>query len=197
MSSRDHIFITYYHFGNQYTSDKSDSEYSELTAALCRPRFDVTLSESADLDASPPLASPEEQYRKIRDAALKESAVTIVLISSDTWRRKEIDWEIAASLFEAADRPSSGLLGIVLPSFHGKRYPLIANDTYVRLENSRAYVSRRAVPERLAINLESGFARLYDWSDNPDELQGWIEEALQRRREVSPDNSLAMLRRNR
>jgi hypothetical protein len=195
MNSRENVFVNYYHDGRQDGTGEADSDYGDIFEGLCRNQFDLTVSGIVDEEV--PSSSGDDTLRSLREELLGNSAVTVVLIGNETWRRKHVDWTIAASLQHTQVQWHSGLVGILLPSFLGKRYPLIPNDDYVRLENSKALVKRQAIPERLAINLDNGFARLYDWSDDPGEVQQWIHEALLRRDSVIPDNALSILQRNR
>ncbi|MCR2052859.1 TIR domain-containing protein [Actinomyces bowdenii] len=53
---------------------------------------------------------------QIRAKYLRNTTVTIVMIGKNTWGRKFVDWEIAASLRNTVTHSASGLLGITLPS---------------------------------------------------------------------------------
>lgn len=46
-------------------------------------------------------------------------------------------------------------------------------------------------------NVECGFATIHNWSENPDEVQGWVHAAFQRRNTVLPDNSYPSFANNR
>ena len=71
--------------------------------------------------------------RKIRENYLRDTSVTIVMIGKETWKRKFVDWEIAASLSNTAQIVASGLTAITLPSaadYYDKRLPDRLNDNW-------------------------------------------------------------------
>ena len=116
----------------------------------------------------------EALQQKIRNEYLKDSMVTVVLIGTDTWKRKHVDWEIGSSIRETENGPRSGLLGIILP-------------TYYR-DNITKY-NRYTIPPRLYYNIKCGFASIYDWDTDPAIIQKWIHDAFERRNKIDPDNS--------
>ena len=52
----------------------------------------------------------------IRDNYLRNSTVTILLVGTETARRKHIDWEIYSSRYDGTVNKKSGILVINLPS---------------------------------------------------------------------------------
>jgi len=121
-----------------------------------------------------PNSDAEILQQKIRNVYLKDSTVTIVLIGSETWKRKHVDWEIGASIRKTQNSPSSGLLGIVLPT-----YP----------QNGMTEYNQHTIPPRLYDNIKCGFASIHDWDTDPFIVQEWIHEAFEQRNKVDPDNS--------
>lgn len=92
---------------------------------------------------------------QIRRRFLADSTVTIVLIGSCTWARRFVDWEIQSSLRQPADGSPNGLLGILLnPS-----------------------ATTGTAPQRLRLNLDSGYAKWYKHPRNASSLSSWIHEA--------------------
>jgi hypothetical protein len=122
--------------------------------------------------------------QKIRDEYLRDSTVTVVLIGSETWKRKHVDWEIGSSIRNTAYNPRSGLLGILLPSYPS---PYNAPNNY----------QSQTIPPRLHDNIECGFAKIYNWTDNSSTVQSWIHEAFQNRSRINPDNSYPNFINNR
>ena len=123
----------------------------------------------------------EEIDRRIREKHLRDSTVTVVLIGTDTWRRKFVDWEMAATIRDTEFNPRSGLLGILLPT-----HPSFAQTAY------HPYIT----PSRLHYNVECGFAKVYNWSESPNIVASWIDAAFRRRNEVIPDNSSVRFAKN-
>ena len=56
---------------------------------------------------------------------------------------------------------------------------------------------KHTIPPRLSDNIQCGFAKIYNWNDNPYEVQKWIHEAFERRNKVNPDNSSPSFVNNR
>jgi hypothetical protein len=120
--------------------------------------------------------------QKIRDEYLRDSTVTVVLIGSQTWQRKHVDWEISSSIRDTQLNARSGLLGIFLPS-----HPDYNKEKY----------NPNIIPPRLYDNAKCEFANLYDWNTNPNAVQSWIHEAFERRNKINPDNSYPLFVNNR
>ena len=122
--------------------------------------------------------------QKIRDEFIRDATVTVVLIGPCTWQRKHVDWEIGSSLRDTHRNPRCGLLGILLPNhanYGTKRY------------------TSRLIPPRLADNCrgQDPFARICDWSDDPESVGNWIHRAFSRRNGTPPNNSRQQFARNR
>ena len=103
--------------------------------------------------------------QKIRDDYLKDSTVTIVLVGTETKKRKHVDWEIYSSMFNGRVNKQSGVLVINLPSTgtttytaaHGddeKRIIYPENSSWISITSRADYESRYAyVPDRIVDNL--------------------------------------------
>jgi hypothetical protein len=118
----------------------------------------------------------------IRDKYLRDTSVTVVLIGNDTWKRKHVDWEISSSIRKTELNPRSGLIGILLPTY--RRPGLGKYNPYT-------------IPPRLYDNINNDFAAIYEWSNNPNEIRGWIDEAYKRKSRINPDNSRPLFGKNR
>lgn len=174
LGQRHKTFVSYHHANDQY--------YRDLFETMFAHHYDIMLSQSVqigDIDAN---LNTEYVRQRIRDDYLRDSTVTVVLIGSQTWQRKHVDWEIGSSIRDTQHNPRSGLLGIVLP-------------TYPR-HNTNEY-DRYTIPPRLSDNIDCGYAKIYNWSNDPATVQGWIHEAFNRRRTVNPNNSYPSFVNNR
>jgi hypothetical protein len=159
------VFVSYHH--------ANDQAYRNEFERLFAQQHDIMVSKSVnDGDISQNL-NKDTIRQKIRDEYLRDSTVTVVLIGSQTWQRKHVDWEIGSSIRHTQYKPRSGLIGIILP-------------TYPRDTNS---YNPHTIPPRLDNNIECGFAKIYNWSDNSYDVAGWIHEAFERRGQINPDNS--------
>jgi hypothetical protein len=101
---------------------------------------------------------------RIRERFLKDSTVTIVLVGACTWARKFVDWEVQASLRRPAYGRANGLLAIVLD-------PTLRSNPAPRL------------PERVDLNVESGYAKYHWYPSNRTDLARWIDDAYRARTE--------------
>ncbi len=124
--------------------------------------------------------------QRIRDDFIADATVTVVLIGTNTWQRKHVDWEIGASVSKTENNDRCGLLGILLPSHPN--------------HNARS-IRSSLLPPRLVDNLqgEDPYAKLYKLPDNPSALQlrQWIHDAYLRRRGHPPNNSRLPFGNNR
>ena len=107
------VFISYHHDNDQW--------YKEELVRFGKEN-DIFEDWSVDTgDISDDLT--DEQIRvKIRDEYLKESSVTIVLVGTETKRRKHVDWEIYSSMFDGKINKKSGIIVINLPSVNCNYY---------------------------------------------------------------------------
>lgn len=173
-NTRHKVFVSYHH--------ANDQAYRDLFEELFAEQHDIMVSKSVqdgDIDENLPA---ETIRQKIRDEYLRDSTVTVVLIGTETWKRKHVDWEIGTSLRETEYSSRSGLLGILLPTYPGYK--------------ERKY-DRHTIPPRLFDNLENKFATLHLWNEDPATVQKWVHEAFERRNKIKPDNLRASFGKNR
>jgi hypothetical protein len=126
--------------------------------------------------------STNEEYikSKIRSNYLRDTTVSIVMVGRETWGRKFVDWEVAASLRNTSTSTASGLLAITLPSaanYAGKQLPARVDDN---------------------LDGESGYARWWKYPTSAESLARLIEEAYAARtsRASLRDNSRPLRSRN-
>ncbi len=173
MNEKHKTFISYHHANDEYYKTEFKRLFSDL--------HDVIIPWDVEIGDIDPNLKTDTIRRKIRDEYLRDSTVTVVLIGTQSWQRKHIDWEIASSIRDTQSNSRSGLFGIFLPT-----YPLPENK-----------YNPYTIPPRLYKNVECGFAKLHKWSNNPYELQNWIHEAFERRVKITPDNSYPLFVNNR
>lgn len=133
-------FISYYHYDDQESKTKFENLFEDLFINKCVQDGDINSDNSAG-------------YVKqlIQSGYLNDTTVLIVLVGSNTKHRKHIDWEISGALDYRVGDKYSGLLGILLPS-----HPDYGKATY----------NSANLPKRLAANAHSGYADIYDWTDD-------------------------------
>jgi len=163
MTKKQKVFLSYVHTGKLSTvTDKNDAEYKNDFVKMYLNDENITISSflEDELDVS--------------------STVTIVLIGNDTLVQKYVLDEISFSLDTSLDKTKNGVLGIILPSYTGK----LSNGLFpyygqVKLENSSYCIDENILPEEMSSNIKSGSIKLYDWSNNPNEVEKWIHEAYE------------------
>ncbi|CAN2041414.1 Thoeris protein ThsB TIR-like domain-containing protein [Candidatus Magnetomoraceae bacterium gMMP-15] len=173
-SKRHKVFVSYHHANDQY--------YRNLFENMFSDHYDIMVSKSVQIGDIDPNLKTDTIRQKIRDEYLRDSTVTVILVGSETWKRKHVDWEIGASIRHTQYNPRSGLIGILFSS-----YPYPSPNKY----------NPYTIPPRLYYNLECGFAQLYHWSDDPYKVQNWINEAFNKRLDINPDNSYPSFKNNR
>ena len=192
MSQRHKVFVSYHH--------ANDQEYREYFEEMFSSFHDIMISQSVQIDDIDTDLSDDRIRQVIRDDYLSDSTVTLVLIGSQTWQRKHVDWEIASSIRDTKHNSRSGLFGILLPTYKPNPRVLSLLD-YIRLkgtanDSSRKYLDR-TIPPRLSDNIKCGFSKIYSWTDDPFEVQDWIHEAYVSRKQSKPDNSYPTFKQNR
>lgn len=166
MNYRHKVFVSYHH--------ANDQDYRNKFERLFADKHDIMVSKSVQLGDIETSLQTETIRQKIRDEYLRDSTVTVVLIGSQTWQRKHVDWEIASSIRHTQYNPRSGLLGIVLPTYSRQ-----SQDKY----------NQYTIPPRLYDNIKCEFATIHNWNENPATVQRWTHDAFERRNKINPDNS--------
>ncbi len=189
MTQRHKVFVSYHHANDQGYRDQFERLFADVN--------DILVSKSVQIGDIGSGLKTETIRQKIRDEYLKDSTVTVVLIGTETWKRKHVDWEIASSIRSTEYNPRSGLLGIFLPD-----HPDHGTDTCsycMNPNNGRDTWEPYTIPPRLHYNARRGYANLYDWNTGPYFVQKWIHDAFKKRNDVTlaPDNSYPLFAKNR
>lgn len=174
MSNRHKVFVSYHH--------ALDENYKNIFELCFGNAFGAIVPGSVKVGDIDPNLPTDSIRQKIRDEYLRDTSVTVVLIGAQSWQRKHVDWEIGSSIRQTEYNLRSGLLGILLP-------------TYPRTDPTK--YNPHTIPPRLYDNIKCGFASIYNWSDNPTTVEGWIHDAYLRRSTKQPDNSRASFGNNR
>lgn len=151
------VFISYHHEYDQRYKD-SLVEFAKQQSMF----IDLSV-DTGDISDS---LKDESIREKIRDEYLRDSTVTIVLIGTETKRRKHVDWEIYSSMYDGTVNKKSGILVITLPTTYNddecihapygqaekNLYPDIMSWTRIntRIEYERRYPY---MPDRIIDNL--------------------------------------------
>ena len=166
------LFISYYHKDDEYYRNKFETLFGHLFVNKSVKMGDI----STDV-------STEYIKKLIQLNYLSDTSVLVVLVGEKTYCRKHVDWEISAALSKKVGG-YTGLVGIRLPS-----HPDYGKNEYYS----------RNIPSRLVENLESGYAKLYDWSENTEWLKTRIETAFNAKNSESHliRNTSSQFQRNR
>lgn len=159
------VFVSYYHKEDEYYKDRFDKLFGHL--------FINKSVEPGDIDTD---NSTDYIKHLIQEDYISDASVLVVLVGRKTYCRKHVDWEISAALNKKVGGGYSGLLGLLLPTYQG-----YGENKY----------EPNTIPARLHDNLKSGYAKLYRWTEDENEIQKWIEEAFRAREDKvdSIDNS--------
>lgn len=165
-------FVSYYHKDDQDYREKFENLFGDLVVSKC--------VEDGDID---PDNSAEYTKQLIQKGYLSDTTVLVVLVGPNTKHRKHIDWEISGALNYKVGDGYAGLIGILLPT-----HPDYGKETY----------NPNNLPKRLAANVKSGYAKLYDWTENRKTMQDRIEKAFERRSESDKieNKSIPQMQRN-
>ncbi|MFI4915081.1 MAG: TIR domain-containing protein [Phycisphaerales bacterium JB060] len=174
MSQRHKVFVSYHHANDENYKNTFERRFGDQLGILVRGSVQL-----GDIDET---LQTETIRRRIREEYLRDSSVTVVLIGTETWKRKHVDWEISASIRQTDFSPRSGLLGLFLPS-----HPAFRQQRY----------DPHTIPPRLYDNVECGYARLAHWTDDPATIQDLIHQAYVKKRDVQPTNARDLFARNR
>jgi hypothetical protein len=175
VTQRHKVFVSYHHANDEAHKNRFELLFGAIG--------EILVCKSVQLGDIDPNTNTETVRRTIRDDYLRDSTVTVVLVGTQTWQRKHVDWEIYSSLRDSAANPRSGLIGVLLPT-----YPAPSPGKF----------DPGTIPPRLYDNWKSKFAALYHWSDNATEVQRWLHDAfLRRNQDPPPDLSRPMFGKNR
>lgn len=174
MTARHKAFVSYHH--------ANDENYKKIFELRFGNRFGVLVRGSVQLGDLNPNLNTETIRQRIRDEYLRDTSVTVVLIGTQTWRRKHVDWEISSSIRATKLNPRSGLLGLFLPT-----HPAYRAKTY----------DPYTIPPRLYDNAKRDYAVLANWTEDPDGIQDLIHQAYLRKSRHEPDNSRDLSQNNR
>lgn len=197
------VFISYHHHNDQWAKEHL------LTLNTSHGIFiDMSVS-TGDIDEDLPAQDIRED---IRDNYLKDTSVLVVLVGSDTKKRKHIDWEIYSSMYNGSVNKQSGVLVITLPSSnmdrtlagHGDNEKeqvhtdisswVNATESYDEIYNN--------MPQRILDNIKNNraFISVIPWSkieNDPYKIWQLIDFTFHDRAKNEYDLSLPMMMRNR
>ena len=160
---RHKTFISYYHDDQAEVDEFIRTFDHDRDVFIARAvGSDETMDTLIDSD------DPDYVMRRIRKDHLSDSTVTLAFIGKNTWTRKYVDWELAASLHQGpvVGKPN-GALAILSPK-----------------------LSKAILPDRFVDNWQPGYAHFYPYPKNRTQLANWIDEAFDAREDEDKRKSI-------
>lgn len=164
-----HVFVSFHH--------DNDQGYKDTLVAWAEEN-DVFIDDSVDMGEIPDDWTPQQIRTYIRDHHLKSSTVTILLVGTETKKRKHVDWELYSSMYDGAVNKKSGIIVIMLPSTEchlhtlprksDKQTILPEEKNWISIDTREQYEERYPyMPDRIIDNLlKSGVnIAVINWSD--------------------------------
>lgn len=205
---RHKVFISYYPRDDQAYKDYliNMQEYNPQTWQY-QSIFDDYSVHEKEIDDT---GLTSEQIRCIiRDEYIKDATVLILLCGQNTRKRKHIDWEIHAAMYDSDKNPQTGILVINLPTINqsvrastNEEKPLLSDNGHwfslkTRQEFEQYYPY---MPSRIIDNfIKDVPITVVEWDRvqyNPQILKQLIDNAYSRRFEVTYDHSAPLRRQN-
>lgn len=197
------VFISYHH--------ANDQKYKNYLIQL-NDLYDIFIDKSVNTGDIDDSLDDQSIREKIRDEFLKDSTVTILLVGSETWGRKHIDWELYSSMYDGVVNKKSGILVVNLPTAnsnsvtvgHGDQEKMLIhpNKQWMSIKSRVDYEIRYPkMPARIIDNLLNQNARIsvVPWSlieNDPLKLKLLIEFTNSDRVNAQYDLSRDMRRKN-
>lgn len=195
------VFISYHH--------DNDQEYKNELLRF-NQFYDIFIDGSVDTADIDENLDDETIRTVIRDEYLGNTTVTLLLVGSETRKRKHIDWELYSSMLDGSVNKKSGILVVQLPGYgdlvyasHGEVEKKLYSGFNWTPVNSHADFKQRHpyVPARIIDNLETGSAMISvtNWTtiiNNPDSLRLLIELSFIHKDDAKYIFSRNMLRKN-
>lgn len=190
------VFISYHHANDQFYKN-------QLISMFDGKLFSDLSVDTGDIDEN----LPDERIRQIiRDEYLKDTSVTILLVGTDTKKRKHIDWEVYSSMYNGIRNKKSGILIVNLPTISQSQRGYSDEERNIISPygswNGTGGTSSLYpyMPERIIDNLENDVnINVIDYERvmaNPEGFKRLIDIAYNRRNSNNYDISRPMRRRN-
>lgn len=203
VASKHKVFISFCH---------KDQQYKDELVALGKVHG-IFVDKSVNTGDISENQTDEQIRTEIRDNYLRDSAVTIVLIGTDTKYRKHVDWEIHSSMHDGKLNKRSGILAVNLPTLPRREQSVwVAHDgekdaVYPDIKDWTSLDSREKLatryphmPDRLLDNLNNNKAKIsvttWNYIQDLRRLKFLIDAAFNNRNFCKYDLGRPMRRRN-
>lgn len=206
--ARHRVFISYYHHDDQRYKDYliKMQEFNIETMQMQSIFEDFSVHEKEIDDAG---LSSEQIRCIIRDEYIKDATVLILLCGENTKKRKHIDWELHAAMYDSLANRQMGIIVINLPTIKQgirasseEEKPLLSDfGQWYSIENRAEFeVQYPYMPSRIIDNFVKGVPiTVVEWSrieNHPTILKQLIDNAFNRRFDFTYDHSSPLRRQN-
>ena len=208
MVQRHKVFISYYHEDDQkYKEYLIEKKYFDFQKCVWEKIFEDCSVRDGDIDDTN--LTDEQIRRKIRDEYIKDATVLILLCGKNTKKRKHIDWEIHAAMYDSEVNPQMGIIVINLPEIKQRvRVSDESEKSLVSPDSIWCHLSSRKefenlfpyMPSRIIDNFVKGVQiTVVEWDrieNQPNILMQLIDNAFKRRKNIVYDHSAPLRKIN-
>lgn len=206
--ARHRVFISYYHHDDQRYKDYliKMQEFNIETMQMQSIFEDFSVHENEIDDTG---LSSEQIRCIIRDEYIKDATVLILLCGENTKKRKHIDWELHAAMYDSLANRQMGIIVINLPTIKQgirasseEEKPLLSDfGQWYSIENRAEFeVQYPYMPSRIIDNFVKGVPiTVVEWpriENHPTILKQLIDNAFNRRFDFTYDHSSPLRRQN-
>lgn len=206
--ARHRVFISYYHHDDQRYKDYliKMQEFNIETMQMQSIFEDFSVHEKEIDDAG---LSSEQIRCIIRDEYIKDATVLILLCGENTKKRKHIDWELHAAMYDSPANRQMGIIVINLPTIKQgirasseEEKPLLSDfGQWYSIDNRAEFEAQYPyMPSRIIDNFVKEVPiTVVEWSrieNHPTILKQLIDNAFKRRFDFTYDHSYPLRRQN-
>lgn len=206
--ARHRVFISYYHHDDQRYKDYliKMQEFNIETMQMQSIFEDFSVHENEIDDAG---LSSEQIRCIIRDEYIKDATVLILLCGENTKKRKHIDWELHAAMYDSPANRQMGIIVINLPTIKQgirasseEEKPLLSDfGQWYSIDNRAEFEAQYPyMPSRIIDNFVKEVPiTVVEWSrieNHPTILKQLIDNAFNRRFDFTYDHSSPLRRQN-
>lgn len=196
------VFISFHH--------DNDQMYKEALVEWGK-KYNIFIDGSVEIGEIPEDWDSQQIRNYIRDEHLKDTSVTILLVGTETQKRKHIDWELYSSMYDGTKNHKSGILVINLPTVDCKYHTLCTQEekqtilpnikNWIAITDRTEYERRYPyMPVRIIDNLIKEKVRIsvVNWEDltSPEKLSLLLDNAYNARTTNDYDMSRPMRMKN-
>ncbi len=124
------------------------------------------------------LFTDEMLIKHIETTIITDAKAAIILVGSETWKQKIVDWTIAGILDQ-----QKGLFGIILSTNNNFGF-------------SKKPTDPATIPSRLMSNVKNKYAQLYNWNIINMNVTQWVNDAYHNTKTYRANNQAVLFRHN-